>query len=105
MRQALKLPMASVTQQTGKAFAPGLTDQARIDALSGIPGFGSGGAFEEFGVFDSRASKNGWPKVITPACVCQRTHLPVYFDHLRQLATELGPGWTPRMVDIALYEV
>ena len=113
MQDMLKLPPLAVQQRTQAAFAPNKTDRERIDALEGIPGFGSGDAFTsvlfaawrptEFGVYDRRASGGGWDQVVSPACQCLRADLVVYFDHLRQMAKELGSGWTPRDVDMALY--
>jgi hypothetical protein len=113
MRDMLKLPPLAIQQRTQVAFAAGKTDRERIEALDSIPGFGSGNAFtsvllaawhpSEFGVYDREASGAGWDRVVSPACECPRTDLVVYFDHLRQMARELGSGWTPRDVDIALY--
>jgi hypothetical protein len=113
MQDLLKLPPLAVQQRTQAAFAPYKTDRERIDALDGIPGFGSGNAFTsvlfaawrpaEFGVYDTSASSQGWSKVVRPTCRCDRADLTVYFDHLRQMASELGHGWTPREVDMALY--
>jgi hypothetical protein len=92
---------------------PDKTDRERIDALDSIPGFGSGNAFTsvllaawrpaEFGVYDSRASRKGWDRAVSSSCQCDRADLIVYFGHLRQMAGELGHGWTPRDVDMALY--
>lgn len=113
MQELLKSPPLAIQQRTQAAFAPGKTDQERINALRSIPGFGSGNAFTsvlfaawhptEFGVYDSRASGNGWDRVVSSSCQCDRADLIVYFDHLRQMASELGHGWTPRDVDAALY--
>jgi hypothetical protein len=128
MATMLALPAGVVTAKTGAAFAPGLTDAARLNALRGIQGFGSrtGAAFpsvllaawkpEEFGVFDKNASGynpkrsgRGWPRVITASCACPRGLLPIWFDHLRQIAGEMSAAtrgaWTPRMVDKALLNV
>jgi hypothetical protein len=113
MQDLLKFPPLAVQQRTQAAFGPDQTDRQRIDALKGIPGFGSGNAFKsalftawcptDFGVYDSRASSRGWDTVVNSSCQCDRTDLTVYFDHLRQMARELGHGWTPRDVDMALY--
>ena len=113
MQDLLKFPPLGVQQRTQAAFGPDKTDRQRIDALEGIPGFGSGNAFTstlfaawrptEFGVYDSRASNRGWDTVVNSSCQCYRAELTVYFDHLRQMALELGYGWTPRDVDMALY--
>jgi hypothetical protein len=115
MKDMLALPKGTVESKTREAFAAGMSDSDRIAALHGLPGFGSGHAFtsallavwhpSEFGVFDTRASSRGWQKVVTPACVCSRTDLPVYFDHLRQIAREMGADWTPRKVDMALFNL
>ena len=60
----------------------------------------------QFGVFDENAGIAKWPRVVTPACTCDRRRLPTYFDHLRQIAgeasTATGAAWTPRQVDMAL---
>lgn len=113
MQDLLKFPPLGVQQRTQAAFAPNRTDHERIGALQSIPGFGSGDAFTsvllaawrptEFGVYDSRASKTGRQAVVSPSCQCHWADLIVYFDHLRQIASELGHGWTPRDVDMALY--
>jgi hypothetical protein len=113
MQDLLTSPPLAVQQRTQAAFAPGKTDRERVDALDGIPGFGSGNAFTsvlfaawrpaEFGVYDSRASRKGWDRAVSSSCQCDRADLIVYFDHLRQMAGELGHGWTPRDVDMALY--
>lgn len=113
MQELLKSPPLAIQQRTQAAFAPDKTDRERIGALESIPGFGSGNAFTsvlfaawrptEFGVYDTRASSNGWDAVVSPACQCDRADLVVYFDHLRQMGSELGFGWTPRDVDMALY--
>jgi hypothetical protein len=137
LRTMLKLPSLEIQQKTQSAFASNKSDRERIDALKGIPGFGSGGAFTsvllsawqpaKFGVYDSRASRIGWDKVVSATCRCSRKDLVVYFFHLRQMAWELasdwsmhperllGPDWTPpsnwvpgtdwmpRDVDKALY--
>jgi hypothetical protein len=115
MSDMLALPKGTVEAKTREAFAAGISDSDRVAALRGIPGFGSGHALtsallavwhpSEFGTFDTRASSRGWQKVVTPACVCSRTDLPVYFDHLRQIATEMGADWTPRKVDMALFNL
>jgi hypothetical protein len=115
MREMLGLPQRTVEATTKDAFAAGISDVDRITALGGIPGFGSGHAFtsvllaawhpHEFGVFDNRATSRGWPKVVTPLCVCAKSDLPTYFDHLRHIATEMGDGWTPRTVDMALFNL
>jgi hypothetical protein len=112
MRQVLDLPAETITTTTTAAFASGKTDEQRISALRPIPGFGHGGAFtsvlltawrpDAFGVFDRIASKRGWSKVVSPSCDCPRSDLPTYFNHLRQMASELGVSWTPRKVDMAL---
>jgi hypothetical protein len=113
MQDLLKSPPLAVQQRTHAAFAPDKTDRERIDALESIPGFGSGNAFTsvllaawrptEFAVYDTNASSRGWDKVVTSSCRCDRADLIVYFDHLRQMASELGHGWTTRDVDMALY--
>lgn len=113
MQELLKCAPLGVQQRTQAAFASNKTDRERIDALDGVPGFGSGVAFtsvlfaawrpSEYGVYDSRASGDGWDRIVNSACQCDRADLIVYFDHLRQMATELGHGWTPRDVDMALY--
>ncbi len=113
MQDLLKSPPLAIQQRTQAAFAPDKTDRERIGALESIPGFGSGNAFTsvlfaawrpaEFGVYDTRASSRGWDTVVSPTCQCDRADLVVYFDHLRQMASELGFGWTPRDVDMALY--
>lgn len=113
MEAMLKLPPLAVQQRTQAAFAANKMDRDRIDALASIPGFGSGEAFtsvllaawrpSEFGVYDRLASGAGWNRVVNSACECPRADLPVYFRHLRQMAEELGSGWTPRDVDMALY--
>ena len=113
MQDVLKLPPLAVQQRTQAAFAPNKTDRERMDAMESIPGFGSGDAFTsvlfaawrptEFGVYDRRAIGRSWDDVVSPACKCLRTDLVVYFGHLRQMAHELGSGWTPRDVDMALY--
>jgi hypothetical protein len=116
MQKLLKQPPMAVQQRTQAAFAPGISDQQRIDALESIPGFGGGGrAFTsvllaawrptEYGVYDDRASGTGWVQVVDPQCACNRRELSVYFDHLRQMAGELRGGWTPRNVDMALYSL
>lgn len=113
MQDLLKSPPLAVQQRTQAAFAPGKTDRERIDALESIPGFGSGNAFTSvllaawrptnFDVYDINTSSRGWGGVVSSSCRCDRTDLIIYFDHLRQLASELGYGWTPRDVDMALY--
>lgn len=113
MQDLLKSPPLAVQQRTQAAFVPDKTDRERIDALESIPGFGSGNSFTsvlfavwrptEFGVYDTNASSRGWDRVVSSSCRCDRSDLIVYFDHLRQMASELGHGWTPRDVDIALY--
>lgn len=113
MQDVLKLPPLAVQQRTQAAFAPAKTDQQRIDALESIKGFQRGSAFSsvllaawqpaEYGVYDDRASTKGWGQVVSPDCTCLRANLVVYFDHLRQMTKELGSGWTPRDVDMALY--
>jgi hypothetical protein len=113
MQELLKSPPLAVQQRTQVAFAPNKTDRERIDALEGIPGFGAGNSFTsvllaawrpaEFGVYHTNASSRGWDRVVRPSCQCDRAELTVYFDHLRQMAGELGHGWTPREVDAALY--
>jgi hypothetical protein len=116
MQKLLKQPPMAVQQRTQAAFAPGISDQQRIDALESIPGLGGvGRAFTsvllaawrptEYGVYDDRASGTGWVQVVDPQCACNRHELPVYFDHLRQMAGELRGGWTPRNVDMALYSL
>lgn len=115
MLDVLQLPPLAVQASTQAAFAPGLSDQQRIDALARIPGFRRGKAFTsallaawnplKYGVYDDNASQKGWPQVVSPACLCPRTNLVFYFDHLRQIANELGPTWTPRDVDMALFEL
>jgi hypothetical protein len=115
MAQVLDLSPLTIQSRTQAAFENGLTDQERLDALSYIPGFGGGGAFtsvlltawrpSRYGVYDENAATGGWPQVVSPKCVCDRSNLVVYFDHLRQMATELGSTWTPRDVDIALFKV
>lgn len=116
MQRLLTQPPMAVQQRTQAAFAPGISDQQRIDALESIPGFGGeGGAFTsvllaawrptEYGVYDNRASGIGWAQVVDPQCACNRHELPVYFDHLRRMAGELHGGWTPRDVDMALYSL
>jgi hypothetical protein len=113
MQEMLKLPPLAVQQYTASAFGPGKTDQERVDAVRGIPGFRAGAAFasvllaawrpSEFGVYDNQSSGRGWEQVVKSACNCPRTELVVYFGHLRRIADELGGGWTPRDVDKALY--
>ena len=116
MKALFKLGPGEVDRSTGAAFAPGLTDADRISALGGLPGFGGGGAFtsvlltawdpSEFGVFDRIAGFEKWARAISTSCSCDRASLPVYFDHLRQIASEMraatGHPWTPRQVDMAL---
>jgi hypothetical protein len=113
MREVLKLAPLMVQSRTEKAFAPGLSDKERISALASLPGFGGGGAFTsvlltawkptEYGVYDDGGATKGWQKVVNPLCRCNPASLIVYFDHLRQIARELGPKWIPRDVDIALF--
>lgn len=116
MKTLLKLPPGDVETITAAAFTAGVSDADRIEALDGLPGFGSGGAFTsvllaawkptEFGVFDQNAGLDNWPKAVTAACKCNQQQLPVYFDHLRQIAGEMTvatrQAWTPRKVDMAL---
>ena len=115
MRALLKLAPLIVQSRTELAFSPGLSDEERISALASLSGFGSGGAFtsvlltawkpSEYGVYDEGGATKGWPKVVSPLCSCNRSSLIAYFDHVRQLARELGPTWSPRDVDIALFEL
>jgi hypothetical protein len=70
MQKLLKQPPMAVQQRTQAAFAPGISDQQRIDALESIPGFGGGGgAFTsvllaawrptEYGVYDDSELLHG----------------------------------------------
>lgn len=116
MKALFKLGPGEVEDATGAAFAPGLTDADRVSALAGLPGFGRGRAFtsvllaawdpNEFGVFDRIAGFEKWAKAMSASCSCDRASLPVYFDHMRQIALEMraatGQPWTPRQVDMAL---
>jgi cell division FtsZ-interacting protein ZapD len=109
-------PSGAVEAATAAAFAPGLSDEQRIDALCGLPGYGRGSAFTSvllaawdptrYGVFDKFVDGIR-PTVVTAGCRCRWADLPTYFDHLRRLADELatatGSSWTPRQVDQAMY--
>ncbi|GMU79090.1 MAG: hypothetical protein AMXMBFR46_18830 [Acidimicrobiia bacterium] len=115
MKDLLKRPEIEVEVATRAAFSPGLTDNQRIAALDPLPGFGGRGAFTSvlltawdptnFGVFDRLAYANR-PIVVSETCVCDWALLPVYWAHLRTIASEMSSGaggtWTPRMVDMAL---
>jgi hypothetical protein len=113
MRKLLMFTPLGGQHRTRAAFAPSRTDRERIDALNGIPGFGSGDASTsalfaawrptKFGVYDRRAGSVGWPRVVNLSCQCDRSDLVAFFEHLRQIANELSHGWTPRDVDVALY--
>lgn len=120
MQTMLLLPPDTVEAATAAAFEPGLTDGERIAALASIPGYGRGGAFTsvlltawdpaQFGVYDRRAASTGWSRAVTDACSCPRHHLPIWFEHLRQLAEELSAlegmvAWTARSVDMALFNL
>lgn len=114
MRDLLCIDEASVQRATGSAFAPRLSDRDRLRALRSLPGFGSGGAFAStlfaawkpgrYGVYD-RFAYAGLRNVVRPACTCDVSDLPVYWDHLRRISAQLsrpGDRWTPRKVDMAL---
>ena len=114
MKAMQSLPEATVEKGTRAAFASNLSDAQRIAALGDIGGFSRGGAVtsallaawhpDEYGVFDARAY-GAWPLVVSAECTCKRESLPIWFAHLRQLAAELGGDWTPRKVDIALFNL
>jgi len=114
MKQLLKKPENEIESTTRAAFAHGLTDEGRIAALDPLPGFGGRGAFTSvlltawdptaFGVFDRLANANR-ATVVSEACVCDWSRLPVYWAHLRAIVHEMGAGegdWTPRKVEMAL---
>ena len=110
------LPPGVVELATEAAFADGLTDAERIQALDPLPGFGAGKAFASvllaawdpatYGVFDKFVNETR-PSLTRAACTCPWDRLPIYFEHLRQLASELtavsGSPWTPRQVDMAMF--
>lgn len=107
----------TVADATENAFAAA-TDRDRIDALWPIPGFRSAGAMTSallaawrpdlYGVLDKHAR---WAKAtaVSRTCRCDWRDLPIYEEHLRQLARELtattGTAWMPRQVDMALYKL
>lgn len=85
VRKLLEIPEAQVADTTAKALARGLTDRQRVDALSKLPGFGSGGPFtsvlltawdqSQFGVYDTNVNK-ARRSVLNDPCTCDWSSLP-----------------------------
>ena len=82
------LPPGVVELATEAAFADGLTDAERIQALDPLPGFGAGKAFASvllaawdpatYGVFDKFVNETR-PSLTRAACTCPWDRLPIYF--------------------------
>jgi hypothetical protein len=113
MSRLLAMPATQVRAVTAAAFAPGLSDAERVQALRPLPGFGAGLAMasvllsawdpSRFAVYD-RLALTSRRSVVSESCGCDWNNLITYFEHLRRLSDELsGPGWTPRLVDMALF--
>jgi hypothetical protein len=114
MEKLLLTPDRLVRERTAAAFAPRLSDAQRLAELGPLPGFGGGGAIAslllcawdpiEYGVYD-RLVVSAKQRLIVPACTCNWSALPTYFEHLRKIRDELSTGgahWTARMVDMAM---
>jgi len=126
MTDLMLTPNVTVKGATAAAFAPGLTDALRLDALLKVKGCGSAGpistvlltAFDptSYGVLDKLAMRV-LPQVLSPACTCVASDTATrpsaaktvtYFEHLRAIAAALSTtstSWTPRMVDMALFKM
>jgi hypothetical protein len=109
------LPQSTVVNATKGAFARGIGDHSRVNALSDIPGFRARGAVTSallaawdptlYGVLDKNA-RRARSKVVASGCLCSWYDLVTYEEHLRLLAGELSTHettWIPRQVDMALY--
>ncbi len=115
MTQLLRVPDTMVRAVTAEALAAGLADEERVMALRPLPGFGGGHAIAStlfaawdphvYDVYD-RLALAARKTHLSGGCQCDWEHLPTYWAHLRRVALELsssGASWTPRMVDMALF--
>ena len=117
MTELLEMPDVRVQEITAAAMVPDLKDDERVAALDGLPGFGAGAAFtsvlltawnpSQFGVYDQRVAKERGV-IVSPACTCDWSFLPRYWDHLRRIAQQMsvtGEAWTPRMAELAMWNL
>ena len=108
---------SKVRSVTQAAFADGMSNADRLDAMRPLPGCKSGiavpttilAAFDpgRFGIYDERALK-ALKRLRVPNCKCTISRGDIFFDHLARLATEMsvvGNSWTPRQVDMALFKL
>lgn len=120
MSQLYIMKAEDIEKATAAAFSGDIEDQLRIDQLKNLPGYRRGGAFtsvlftawdpRRYGVYD-RYVNDVKKSDVAEKCDCNWNDLPIFWNHLRRISTELNSApsnmtvWTPRKVDMAMFQL